>query len=139
MWWNNFYTWSDNTYAFINNHFYNTWEFIPWSTWTIFINNLVENTSEVDNTWRWNSINNIFTGGFIDTKDPDNLKRNFSSIDTVEWWLGWSYTRTFRAEDWTSNDVYFGNINYTDKSLYEEYTWETLPDTYNPVYIRFNY
>lgn len=128
--WNNFLT--DNTNSsFINNKFTNAWNFTVWTDETntkynSFINNQVQANNKVNITNNESAFNNIFINWFIDTRDQDNFKRNFSTSESWEKWIWWLFRKDISSVK---------TINSDYKILYKEITWNDLPATTNPLFI----
>ncbi|MDD4151527.1 MAG: hypothetical protein PHR68_02855 [Candidatus Gracilibacteria bacterium] len=123
---------ADNTNSsFINNKFTNAGNFTvgtdeTTTKYNAFINNQVQANNQVNITNNESAFNNVFINGFIDTRDQDNFKRNFSGSTNLEKGIGWLFRKDISSVK---------TINSDYKILYKEITGNDLPATTNPLFI----
>lgn len=130
LWWNNFISEDTTNIAFLNNKFVNFNDFNFW--WkAVFINNFIDNNQSINISDFHNLFNNVFKSWFIDTYDMFNRRKNYSSNNIWNTWIGWIYKRI-------RDNKYF-NIDINSAWLYKEITWQDLPYWLSDIYVIFNY
>lgn len=127
---NNFLT-DNNNANFVNDKFSNVGNFTLGTETTsnknnVFINNLINNTNNVDITHNDIVYNNLFASGFTDSNDVDNFKRNFSGTNSTEKGIGWVYRKV-------TGGFLHTEVDY--ETLFSAVTGNTLPYVVNPIYI----
>lgn len=129
LWWNNFKTENKTNIAFINNKFSNFSNFnFSWNA--LFFNNTIENQNEINISNSKNLINNVFSWGFTDTYDKNNLRRNYSLDNISTKWIWWF----FRIK----SPLKYFNTEVSTYSLYKEITGQDLPQNKDGVYVIYN-
>ena len=126
LWWNNFLAENSSNLAFINNKFSNFNSF-NFSNQSICFNNLIENNSSIEISNYLNLYNNVFKAWITDLFDIYNLRKNYKLDNIWTKWISWVYKK--------HNDLNLFNINLTSSSLYEEVTWQKVPELKNSVYV----
>ena len=126
FWGNNFISDNSSNLTYINNKFYNFSNF-NFSINTICFNNYIENDSRLDISNSINLFNNVFKNEYIDTYDIYNLRKNYKLDNIWPKWISWVYKK--------HNNLDLFNIKFTSSSLYEEVTWQKVPELKNSVYV----
>lgn len=93
----------------------------------VFINNSVSSTTPVVSTGWIHAYNNVFLGGFVDSSDIQNVRRNYTSAQGNTG-IGWLYRKGINS---------YIEYSVSDRSLYKSITGNDLPNADSAVYIVF--
>ncbi len=130
LWWNNLSIENSENITFINNKIIN-FSLIDLLWDSLYINNYFDTNNVIDVTSIHNLFNNVFKSWFIDDYDKKNVRKNYSSSNLENKWLGWIYKRI-------RTNKYF-NIDINSAWLYKEVTWLEFEKWLWEIYVIFNY
>lgn len=95
--------------------------------WQVFVNNSVSSVNPVVSAgWKY-SYNNVFLGGYTDTTDTQNIRRNYTSAQGNTG-IGWLYRKGIGS---------YIELAISDRSVYKDITGIDLPNADSAVYVVF--